>query len=42
MKNGESINEVITRVEKALVKILKNHKDERILIVGHSTAIAAY
>lgn len=41
LKNGESINEVRTRAEKALVEILKNHRDERILIVGHSTAIAA-
>ena len=39
--NGESINDVINREEEALNDILKNHKGKRILIVGHSTALAA-
>lgn len=41
LKNGESINEVIIREEKALTEILKNHRGEKILIIGHSTALAA-
>ena len=41
LENGESLNEVMLREEKALSKILKNHKDKKILIVGHSTAIAS-
>lgn len=41
LKNGESLNEVIIREEKALTEILKNHQNEKILIVGHSTALAA-
>ena len=40
-KNGESIKEVIKREEEALNDILTNHKGEKILIVGHSTALAA-
>ena len=39
--NGESLNEVIKREEQALEKILKNHKNKKILIVGHSTALAS-
>lgn len=41
LENGESINEVISREEKALNEILKNYKDQKILIVGHSTALAS-
>lgn len=41
LKNGESINEVIIREEKALTEILKNNRGEKILIIGHSTALAA-
>ena len=41
LENGESINEVISREEKSLLEILKKHYGKKILIVGHSTAIAA-
>lgn len=41
LKNGESINEVISREEKALKEVLKNHRGQKILIVGHSTALAS-
>ena len=40
LENGESINEVILREEKALLDILRKHQGEKILIVGHSTALA--
>ena len=39
--NGESINEVIRREEESLINILNNNKNKKILIVGHSTALAA-
>lgn len=39
--NGESINEVIKREEESLNDILKKHKNKKILIVGHSTALAS-
>lgn len=39
--DGESLNEVINREEKALNSILDKYKDKKILIVGHSTALAA-
>lgn len=39
--NGESINEVIDREEKALIRILNNYRNKKILIVGHSTALAS-
>lgn len=38
--DGESVNEVISRQEKALLKVLDNHKGQRVLIVGHATALA--
>lgn len=41
LENGESINEVILREESALTEILKIHKGEKVLIVGHSTALAS-
>jgi len=41
LKNGESLNEVISRQLKSLDKILTEHKNKKILIVGHSTAIAS-
>lgn len=41
LENGESINEVILREENALKEILKKHKGEKVLIVGHSTALAS-
>ena len=40
-KNGESLNDVIKREEKALNDILKKCKDKKVLIVGHSTSFAA-
>jgi len=39
--NGESINDVVKREEEALINVLNNNKDKKILIVGHSTALAA-
>lgn len=39
--NGESINEVIKKEEAALNDFLKNYEGKKILIVGHSTALAA-
>lgn len=41
LKNGESINEVILREQEALEELLEKHKEEKILIVGHSTALAS-
>ena len=41
LENGESINEVIQREEKALLDILKKYQGEKVLIVGHSTALAS-
>ena len=40
LKNGESLNEVKLRGEKALLDILQKHRGQKILVVGHSTAIA--
>lgn len=39
--NGESISEVIKREEESLINILDDSKNKKILIVGHSTALAA-
>lgn len=41
LEKGESLNEVILREENALTEILKIHKGEKVLIVGHSTALAS-
>lgn len=41
LDNGESLNEVISRENKALTTILQKHKNQNIMIVGHSTAFAA-
>ena len=41
LQNGESINEVILREEKTLTELLKNHRGQKVLIVGHSTALAS-
>lgn len=41
LPNGESINEVIKREYDSLINILNNYYDKKILIVGHSTAIAS-
>ena len=38
---NESINEVIKREYDSLINILNNYYDKKILIVGHSTAIAS-
>ena len=39
--NGESLNMVINREYQALNNILNNYKNKKVLIVGHSTAIAS-
>ena len=41
LEKGESLNEVISREETALTRILEQNKNKKILIVGHSTALAA-
>ena len=41
LPNGESINEVIEREYNSLINILNNYQDKKILIVGHSTALAS-
>ncbi len=41
LSNGESLNMVINREYEALNNILNNYKDKKVLIVGHSTAIAS-
>ena len=41
LPNGESINEVINREYNSLINILNNYSDKKVLIVGHSTALAA-
>lgn len=41
LPNGESINEVIEREYNSLINILNNSHDKKVLIVGHSTAIAS-
>lgn len=41
LPNGESINEVIDREYKSLINILNNYYDKKVLIVGHSTALAS-
>lgn len=41
LPNGESLNEVLKRQEKALEKILDEYKNKKILIVGHSTSFSA-
>lgn len=38
--DGESLNEVFQREEKAFEGILNKYKDKKVLIVGHSTALA--
>lgn len=39
-ENGESLNEVLDREINAMFKILNEYSDKKILIVGHSTALA--
>lgn len=41
MPNGESLNMLIEREKVAFDKILDDYKDKKILIVGHSTALAS-
>lgn len=41
MPNGESLNEVIYRENEALTEVLNKFSDKKILIVGHSTALAS-
>ena len=41
LPNGESINEVIDREYISLINILNNCYDKKVLVVGHSTAIAS-
>ena len=41
LPNGESINEVIDREYISLINIFNNCYDKKVLVVGHSTAIAS-
>ena len=41
MPNGESLNMLIQREKEAFDKILNNYQNKKILIVGHSTALAS-
>lgn len=41
MPNGESLNMLIQREKEAFNKILNNYQNKKILIVGHSTALAS-
>ena len=41
LPNGESINEVIDREYISLINIFNSCYDKKVLIVGHSTALAA-
>lgn len=41
LNNGESLNEVIQRENDSLIRILNEYKNKKILVVGHSTALAS-
>ena len=41
LPNGESANEVSTRMNEVLLEILNKHKNKRVAIVSHGTAISA-
>ena len=41
LANGESINEVMSRETKSLTKILEKYQGQKILIFGHSLALAS-
>ena len=41
LNDGESLNEVIARELNALNRILNEYKNQKILVVGHSTALAS-
>ena len=41
LNDGESLNEVIFREINSLNRILNEHKNQKILVVGHSTAFAS-
>lgn len=40
-ENGESLNDVLNRELIVLNELLNNYNDSQILVVGHSTALAA-
>jgi len=40
--NGESINQVMERMDKSISKLVLNNLGKKIVIVSHSTAIASY
>lgn len=40
--NGETVNEMNARFQKALQKIAKQHPGEKVLLVSHGACIAAY
>lgn len=42
MPNGESINQVMKRMDKGINEIVTKNINKRIVIVSHSTAIASY
>ena len=41
LPNGESLNEVIDRQYKSLIKVLNRYPNKKVLIVGHSTAFTS-
>ena len=41
LESGESLNEVIFRETNSLNRILNVHKNQKVLVVGHSTALAS-
>lgn len=41
LPNGESINEVIDREYNSLISILNKYYDQKILVVGHATALSS-
>ena len=41
LENGESLNEVKDRQYQSLIKILENNSYQKVLIVGHSTALTS-
>lgn len=41
LNDGESLNEVVSREVEALNNILNTYRNKKLLVVGHSTALAA-